>query len=59
MFPVGTRVELARADFKGTIVYDNGKDVRVKWDNGQIGDMIYDRNVCYNAFNLIPLKGEF
>lgn len=31
----------------------------LKWDNGQIGDMIYDRNVCYNAFNLIPLKGEF
>lgn len=40
MFPVGTRVELARADFKGTIVYDNGKDVRVKV--GQWADRRHD-----------------
>lgn len=58
MFAAGTRVEHATTTtaHKGTVECDDGKYVRVAWDDGKVGLLSYDRSVWFNAHNLIPLK---
>lgn len=49
------RVEHTNVDMKGTVVYDNGRFVQVKWDDGQIGLLEYKRDVCFNAHRIQKL----
>jgi hypothetical protein len=50
------RVEHAVSNAKGTVEVDDGEHVRVRWDDGKIGNLKYDRRVAYNAYLLLPLR---
>lgn len=36
----------------GTVVYCDDKDVIVRWDDGTIGELVWDETVAYNAYRL-------
>lgn len=55
-FTVGDRVMRHGIKGEGTIEHDDGYNVRVRWDDGQIGDLIYDHTVFYDAHYLVKIK---
>lgn len=57
-FKPGDRVEMATTNHKGSVEFANDTHVRVKWDDGQIGLLYYDRNMMPSAHRLVPLLGE-
>lgn len=57
MFKVGDKVKCYDCPaIAGTIKSDDGYNVCVKWDDGKIGNLIYDNNVRYNAYRLVKCK---
>lgn len=40
----------------GTVVHCDDDDVRVRWDNGQLGELIWDHAVAYNAYRLQTVR---
>ncbi len=57
-FASGNRVEHVDLNHKGTIIYDNGDNVQVKWDDGKIGNLSYDKTVWFNAYRLQKLASK-
>lgn len=55
-FAAASRVELAGSHILGTVESDDCECVRVRWDDGKIGFLKYDRTVAFNAYRLIRLK---
>lgn len=58
MFSIGERVEMASSDHKGTVEHADAEHVRVKWDDGQIGLLYYDRKMAPSAHRLVKLTPE-
>lgn len=64
MQPVGQRflpeervcMPLATRTATGTVMYDDGQNVRVRWDDGTVGDLVRDDTVAYNAHRLQSLR---
>lgn len=56
LFAVGDRVRRDGIKAEGTIERDDGYNVRVRWDDGQIGDLIYDPSVFYDAHYLVKIE---
>jgi len=57
-FQPNDRVEMATCNHKGTIQKDDDNFVWVRWDDGQIGIMEYNRNVVFNAYRLLKCKKQ-
>lgn len=57
-FKLNDRVEHTNIDMKGTVRSDNGRFVEVKWDDGMVGILAYNRGVQFSAHRIQKLVSK-